>query len=150
MRDVLDLEMLNQSSQNNIALCVSLQGRTYGRMTIVAWRPLILLHEDNISTHLAYDKDKICYYVQRYESGTQAILSPCVVRTQHGKDCSQLTGNLISLTLPHSYPLNTSHPGDDDATGIFDMLHYNSRVASLSSQCLTLDRSHNDVAISTL
>jgi hypothetical protein len=56
----------------------------------------------------------------------------------------------VSLTLPHSYPLNTSHPVDDDATGILGMLHYNSREASLPSQCLTLDCNYNDVAISTL
>jgi hypothetical protein len=104
----------------------------------------------HFNTDLAYYTNKICYHLQRYQSGTQAILSPCIVRTQHGKDCSQLTGNLISLTLPHSYPLNTSHPVDDDATGIFDMLHYNSREASLPSQCLTLDCNYNDVAISTL
>jgi hypothetical protein len=119
-------------------------------MAIVAWRPLMLLHEDSMSTHLAYDTNKICYDVQRYQSGTQAILSPCIVRIQHGEDCSQLTGTFISLTLPHSYPLNTSHPVDDDATGILGMLHYNSREASLPSQCLTLDCNYNDVAISTL
>lgn len=76
---------------------------------------------------------KACNYLQRRWSGTQASLSPCIVRVQHAQDCSQSTGTLISLTLPHSFPLNTSHHVYHDVIGILDMLQYNSSVTSLPS-----------------
>lgn len=110
-------------------------------------KPPTMLHRIDIYASPAYETNGICDYIQRNQSGPQAILSPCVVRIQHAQDCSQLTGTLISSTLPHSNPLNMSHRDYHDAIGILDILRYNSCKASLPSECLSLGRYYKHVAI---
>lgn len=98
-------------------------------------RRLLVLHKDNVE---CLWKRKMIrgtdypVYLQMHWSGTQDVQSPCIVRIQHAQDCSQSTSTFISLTLPHSFPLNMSQPVDHDAIGIPESLYYNSHVASLS------------------